>query len=56
METARKKGKMKITQDDALTLLLKYAEEQTPVRAVFVTPSRTVARVTGAIRVSVEQP
>ncbi len=45
---------MKVTQDDALVLLGKYEEEQTPVLAVFVTPSRSVARVTGAMRVSVD--
>jgi hypothetical protein len=43
---------MKVSQDDALSLLKKYVEERTPVLAVFVTPSRTVARVTGTIRVS----
>jgi hypothetical protein len=43
---------MKVTQDDALSLLGKYEEERTPVLAVFVTPSRSVARVTGAIHVS----
>src|SRR5271170_3150617 len=44
---------MKITLEDALSLLGKYAEERTPVLAVFVTPSVSVARVTGTIRVSV---
>jgi hypothetical protein len=28
-----------VTQDDALSLLNKYAEEKTPVLAVLVTPS-----------------
>lgn len=44
---------MKITLEDALSLLGKYAEEQTPVLAAFVTPSVSVARVTGKIRVSI---
>ena len=43
---------MKVTQDDALSLLNKYQEERTPVLAVFTTPSHSVARVTGAIGVS----
>ena len=43
---------MKITLEDALSVLRKYAEERTPVLAAFVTPSVSVARVTGAIRVS----
>ena len=43
---------MKVTLEDALSLLSKYAEERTPVLAAFVTPSVSVARVTGAIRVS----
>jgi len=43
---------MKVTQEDALSLLSKYAEERTRVLAVFVTPSVSVARVTGAICVS----
>jgi hypothetical protein len=44
---------MKITLEDALSLLRKYAEERTPVLAAFVTPSVSVARVTGTIRVSI---
>ena len=44
---------MKITLEDALSLLTKYAEERTPVLAVFVTPSVSVARVTGTIRISI---
>jgi hypothetical protein len=47
-------GTMKVTQDDALFLLGKYEEERTPVLAAFVTPSVSIARVTGAIRVSVD--
>lgn len=43
---------MKVTQDDALSLLSKYEQERTPVLAVFGTPSRSIARVTGTIRVS----
>ena len=45
---------MKVTQDDALSLLRKYEEERTSVLAVFGTPSQSIARVTGAIRVSVD--
>lgn len=45
---------MRVTQNDVLSLLGKYVEERTLVLAVFVTPSRSVARVTGAIRVSVD--
>ena len=44
---------MKITLEDALSLLGKYAEERTRVLAVFGTPSVSIARVTGMIRVSV---
>lgn len=44
---------MKITLEDAVSLLRKYAEERTPVLAVFVTPSVSVARVTGTIRISI---
>src|SRR5260370_15951250 len=44
---------MKVTLEDALSLLGKYVEERTPVLAVFVTPSVSVARVTGTIRISV---
>jgi hypothetical protein len=44
---------MKITLEDALSLLSKYAVERTPVLAVFVTPSVSVARVTGTIRISI---
>jgi hypothetical protein len=43
---------MKVTLEDALSLLSKYVEERTPVLAVFVTPSVSVARVTGTIHVS----
>jgi hypothetical protein len=43
---------VKITLEDALSLLSKYAEERTPVLAVFGTPSLSIARVTGTIRVS----
>jgi hypothetical protein len=43
---------MKITLEDALSLLGKYAEERTPVVAAFVTLSVSVVRVTGTIRVS----
>lgn len=43
---------MKITLEDALSLLSKYAEERTPVLAAFVTPSLSVARVAGRIHVS----
>jgi hypothetical protein len=44
---------VKITLEDALSLLRKYAEERTPVLAAFVTPSVSVARVTGTIRVCI---
>ena len=44
---------MKITLEDALFLLRKYEVERTPVLAAFVTPSVSVARVTGTIRVSI---
>jgi hypothetical protein len=44
---------MKVTLEDALSLLGKYVDERTPVLAVFVTPSVSVARVTGTIRISV---
>jgi hypothetical protein len=44
---------MKATLEDALSLLNKYAEERTPVLAVFVTPSVSVARVAGMLRVSI---
>jgi hypothetical protein len=43
---------MTVTQDDVLSLLNKYAEERTPVLAVFGTPSLSIARVMGTIRVS----
>jgi hypothetical protein len=36
---------MEVTLEDALSLLSKYEEERTPVLAVFVTPSVSVARV-----------
>lgn len=44
---------MKITLEDALSLLGKYAEERTRVLAVFGTPSVSIARVTGTIRISI---
>ena len=44
---------MKVALEDALSLLNKYAEERTPVLAVFVTPSVSVARVRGMIRVPI---
>jgi hypothetical protein len=44
---------MKVTQDAALSLLNKYVEERTPVFAALVTPSVSVARVTGRIRISI---
>jgi hypothetical protein len=44
---------MRVTLEDALSLLGKYVEEQTPVLAVLVTPSVSVARVTGTIHISV---
>jgi len=44
---------MKITLEDTLSLLSKYAEERTPVLAVFGTPSLSIARVTGTIRISI---
>jgi hypothetical protein len=44
---------MKVTPEDALSLLGKYVDERTPVLAVFVTPSVSVARVTGTIHISV---
>lgn len=44
---------MTITLDDALSLLNKYVQERTPVLAVFGTPSRSIARVTGTIQVSI---
>jgi hypothetical protein len=43
---------MKVTLEDALFLLSKYAEERTSVLAAFVTTSVSVARVAGTIRVS----
>src|SRR5260370_1592030 len=42
-----------VTQDDALSLLNKYAEEKTSVLAVLVTPSLSVARLVGTIRASI---
>jgi len=42
-----------VTQDDALSLLNKYAEEKTSVLAVLVIPSLSVARLVGTIRVSI---
>jgi hypothetical protein len=44
---------MTVTQDDALSLLNKYAEERTPVLAALVTPSVSVVRVVGTIQVSI---
>jgi hypothetical protein len=44
---------MKVTQDAALSLLNKYIEERTPVFAALVTPSVSLARVTGRIRISI---
>ena len=44
---------MKVTLEDALSLLSKYVEERTPVLAAFVTPSLSVARVVRTIRVSI---
>jgi hypothetical protein len=42
---------MKVTQDAALSLLNKYVEDRIPVFAALVTPSVSVARVTGTIRI-----
>jgi hypothetical protein len=44
---------MKVTLEDALSLLNKYAEERTLVRAVLGTPSVSVVRVVGTIGVSI---
>jgi hypothetical protein len=44
---------VKITLEEALTLLGKYAEERTSVLAVVGSPSLSIARVTGPIRVSI---
>jgi hypothetical protein len=44
---------MKITLEDALSLLGKSPEEQTPVFSAFVTRSVSVVRITGAICVSI---
>src|ERR1039458_9894740 len=44
---------MKVRLEDAVSLLSKYAEERTPVLAVLGTPSVSIARVAGTIRVSV---
>jgi hypothetical protein len=44
---------MKVTLEDALSLLSKYADERSLVLAVCVTPSLSVARVAGTIRVSI---
>jgi hypothetical protein len=41
------------TLEDAVSLLGKDAEERTPVLAVLGTPSVSVARVAGTIRVSI---
>ena len=43
---------MKISLEEALTLLGKYAEEHTSVLAVVGSPSLSLARVTGPIRLS----
>jgi len=43
---------MRVTQDESLSLLGKYEEERTHVLAVFVTPSLSVARVSGTIHVA----
>jgi hypothetical protein len=43
---------MKVSQADALSLLIKYAHERTPVFAAFVTPSRSTARVTGKVYIA----
>jgi hypothetical protein len=44
---------MKITLEDALSLLRKYEVGRTPVLAAFVTPSVSIARVTGTVRLSI---
>jgi hypothetical protein len=44
---------MKINLEDALSLLRTYEDARTVVLAAFVTPSVSVARVTGTIRVSI---
>ena len=46
---------MKITLEEALALLGKCAEERTSVLAVVGSPSLSVARVTGPIRVSIAE-
>jgi hypothetical protein len=43
---------MKLSLADAVSLLIKYSDEHTPVLAAFVTPSMSAARVTGVVRVS----
>src|SRR3984957_1631109 len=43
---------MKVTLEEALSLLKKYSDERTTVLAAFVTPSVSVARVMGTIGVS----
>ena len=43
---------MKVSQTDVVSLLSKYEDERTLVLAVFVTPSVSVARVTGNLHVS----
>ena len=45
---------MKVTENDALSLLRKYEEERKHVLAVLGSPSQSIARVTGTIRVSVD--
>ena len=46
---------MKISLEEALTLLGKYAEERTSVLAVVGSPSLSIGRVTGPIRVSIAE-
>src|ERR1700730_14356112 len=47
---------MKITLQDALSLLSKHAEERTPVLAAFVTPSVSVANDNGHIYLRIVLP
>jgi hypothetical protein len=44
---------VKVTLEDALSLLSKYAEERTRVRAVLGTSAVSIARVVGTISVSI---
>ena len=46
------KRQMRLTLDKTLSLLMKYVEEQTPLLAVLVSPSVSVARVAGPIYIS----